>query len=118
MKIFHSMHELAALNSPVHWALGFFDGVHRGHRRVIESAATPGALRGVLTFQEHPLALLAPERQPRLITPLAGQKHALLNELGVDVLLELLRNLVIFLQYAFNIFYQIIIATLWKIYIF
>lgn len=89
MKIFHSMHELAALNSPVHWALGFFDGVHRGHRRVIESAATPGALRGVLTFQEHPLALLAPERQPRLITPLAGQKQALLKLLGVDVLLEL-----------------------------
>ena len=89
MKIFHSMHELAALNSPVHWALGFFDGVHRGHRRVIESAATPGALRGVLTFQEHPLALLAPERQPSLITPLAGQKQALLKLLGVDVLLEL-----------------------------
>lgn len=89
MKIVHSMQELAALNQPVHWALGFFDGVHRGHRRVIESAATPGALCGVLTFQEHPLALLVPERQPRLITPLAGQKQALLAALGVDVLLEL-----------------------------
>lgn len=89
MKIVHSMQELAALNQPVHWALGFFDGVHRGHRRVIESTATPGALCGVLTFQEHPLALLVPERQPRLITPLAGQKQALLAALGVDVLLEL-----------------------------
>ncbi len=89
MRIVHSMHELAALNQSVHWALGFFDGVHRGHRKVIESATTPGALRGVLTFAEHPLALLAPEKQPRLITPLAEQKRALLEALGVDVLLEL-----------------------------
>lgn len=89
MKVLHSMDELAALNQKVHWALGFFDGVHRGHRRVIESAATPGALRGVLTFAQHPLALLAPDRQPRLITPLPAQKHALLAALGVDVLLEI-----------------------------
>ena len=89
MKVLHSMDELAALNQKVHWALGFFDGVHRGHRKVIESATTPGAWRGVLTFAEHPLALLAPEKQPRLITPLAEQKRALLESLGVDVLLEL-----------------------------
>ena len=89
MKILHSMDELAALNLPVHWAMGFFDGVHRGHRKVMESADTPGALRGVLTFSEHPLAVLAPQRQPRLITPLAAQKQALLAESGVEVLLEL-----------------------------
>lgn len=89
MKVLRSMDELAALNQKVHWALGFFDGVHRGHRRVIESATTPGALRGVLTFAEHPLALLAPDRQPRLITPLPEQKQALLAALGVDVLLEI-----------------------------
>lgn len=89
MKILHSMDELAALTLPVHWAMGFFDGVHRGHRQVIESADTPGALRGVLTFAEHPLAVLAPQRQPRLITPLAVQKRALMAELGVEVMLEL-----------------------------
>ncbi len=89
MRILHSIAELASLNQPVHWAMGFFDGVHQGHRRVIESASTPGALRGVLTFAEHPLALLCPRRQPRLITPLPEQKHALLAALGVDVLLEL-----------------------------
>lgn len=89
MKALHSLAELATLNLPVHWAMGFFDGVHRGHRRVIESADTPGALRGVLTFAVHPLALLAPLKQPRLITPLPEQKHALLESLGVEVLLEL-----------------------------
>lgn len=89
MLILHSIDELATLNRPVHWAMGFFDGVHRGHRRVIESADTPGALRGVLTFAQHPLAVLAPQRQPKLITPAAEQKRALLAEPGVQVLLEL-----------------------------
>lgn len=89
MLILHTIAELASVNMPVHWAMGFFDGVHRGHRRVIESADTPGALRGVLTFAQHPLAVLAPQRQPKLITPDSGQKRALLAELGVQVLLEL-----------------------------
>ncbi len=91
MIITHSAEELVRLlpDAPVHWALGFFDGVHRGHRRVVESASTPGALRGVLTFENHPLALLAPERQPRLITPHAEHKAALLRALGAEVLLQL-----------------------------
>ena len=89
MLILYTIAELASVNMPVHWAMGFFDGVHRGHRRVIESADTPGALRGVLTFAQHPLAVLAPQRQPKLITPDSGQKRALLAELGVQVLLEL-----------------------------
>lgn len=89
MKILNSIAGLAAVNQPVHWAMGFFDGLHRGHRQVIESAGGAGVLRGVLSFEPHPLAVLAPERQPRLITPLPEQKHALLEALGVDVLLEL-----------------------------
>ncbi len=87
----HSLEELASClpDAPVHWAMGFFDGVHRGHSRVMASADTPGALRGVLTFAEHPLALLAPERAPKLLTPHAGHKAGLLEQQGVDVLLEL-----------------------------
>ncbi len=89
MNILSSLDELRTLHQPVHWAMGFFDGVHRGHRRVIESATTPGALRGVFTFAEHPLALLWPEIQPKLLTPEAEQKAELMQELGVDVLLRL-----------------------------
>lgn len=87
MQIFSSLAELRELKKPVHWAMGFFDGVHLGHAQVVRSASTPGALRGVLTFQQHPLALLCPERQPRLLTPDPAQKAALLEALGVDVLL-------------------------------
>ncbi len=91
MVIAHSLEELASCLPaiPVHWAMGFFDGVHRGHRRVIESADTPGALRAVLSFDQHPLALLSPEHAPALLTPHAGHKAALLEALGVDVLLVL-----------------------------
>ncbi len=91
MMVAHSLEELPSLlpATPVHWAMGFFDGVHRGHRRVVASAATPGALRGVLTFERHPLSLLAPGREPCLLTPHAGHKATLLEALGVELLLQL-----------------------------
>lgn len=89
MRVYHTFSELIDCQSPIHWAAGFFDGVHRGHQRVILSANTPGALRGVLTFVPHPLAVLKPELAPKLLTPHTEQKYRLLEELGVDILLEL-----------------------------
>lgn len=89
MKILRSIAALRELDRPVHLAMGFFDGVHRGHRQVIASADTAGALRGVLTFEQHPLSLLSPEKQPPLLTPDAAQKAALLEAAGAEVLLVL-----------------------------
>ena len=89
MQIFHSFAELNKVPCPVHWAMGFFDGVHLGHRRVIESACTPGSLLGVLTFQPHTLALLRPELAPALLTPYPDAKAELMSMLGVDVMLVL-----------------------------
>jgi riboflavin kinase/FMN adenylyltransferase len=60
-------------------AVGEFDGVHLGHREVIAGADT------VLTFEPHPLRVLAPERAPRLITSLAV-KADLVQSLGVEEL--------------------------------
>jgi riboflavin kinase/FMN adenylyltransferase len=50
-------------------ALGSFDGVHLGHRRVIEAAIAAAAERGtrssVVTFEPHPMVVLRPEcRRP------------------------------------------------------
>ncbi len=84
-----SIAETAKLQQPIHWAMGFFDGVHRGHRRIIGSTSTPSALRGVLTFSPHPAVIVAPHRAPLLITPDAEHKAHLLQEAGAEVLLTL-----------------------------
>ena len=47
-------------------AVGFFDGLHPGHRRILEGAGR------VLTFLNHPLTVLSPADAPRLVmTPAA-----------------------------------------------
>ena len=52
--------------------LGNFDGVHQGHqeilRRLVDTARTLRGQAVVLTFHPHPVAVLAPERAPQLIT--------------------------------------------------
>ena len=69
-------------------ATGFFDGVHTGHRLVIEQLVQAAAVRGdesmVVTFWPHPRNVLQKEaRSRRLLTTLAEKKKLLLD-LGVD----------------------------------
>ena len=90
MKVFHQIAELRQLDKPVHLALGVFDGVHVGHQEVIrhavEAAKKEGGLAGVVTFEPHPIRVLAPERAPRRILASIQHKADLLAELGVDFL--------------------------------
>jgi riboflavin kinase/FMN adenylyltransferase len=60
-------------------AIGTFDGVHLGHRAVIEGSDT------VLTFDPHPLAVVRPEAMPKLLTPFTV-KRDLIAGLGVEEL--------------------------------
>jgi riboflavin kinase/FMN adenylyltransferase len=60
-------------------AIGTFDGVHRGHRAVIEGADT------VLTFEPHPLEVLHPAATPKLIMPFEV-KRDVIEGLGVEEL--------------------------------
>ena len=69
-------------------APGFFDGVHLGHRHVIEQLTAAAAVRGdesmVVTFWPHPRNVLQKEaRSLRLLTSLAEKKEILLG-MGVD----------------------------------
>jgi len=71
-------------------SVGNFDGVHRGQRailgRVVARAEELGVPAVVVTFDPHPLAVLAPERAPvPLTTP--RQKEKLLEELGIAAML-------------------------------
>ena len=56
-------------------AVGTFDGVHRGHREVIEGADT------VLTFEPHPVSVISPGNEPKLLTTLQ-RKAELVATLG------------------------------------
>jgi riboflavin kinase/FMN adenylyltransferase len=64
---------------PRHVAIGTFDGVHRGHRAVIDDADT------VLTFDPHPLEILHPAALPKLIMPF-NVKRDVIEGLGVNEL--------------------------------
>ncbi len=61
-------------------AVGTFDGVHLGHREVIAGADS------VLTFDPHPVSVVAPQHTPKLLTTLE-RKAELLAELGVQELI-------------------------------
>jgi riboflavin kinase / FMN adenylyltransferase len=66
-----------AVRRPRHVAIGTFDGVHVGHRRVIDGADT------VLTFEPHPLQVIHPEAAPKLIMPFEV-KRDVIDGLGVS----------------------------------
>jgi riboflavin kinase/FMN adenylyltransferase len=72
--------------------VGMFDGVHRGHRALLDRVAAEAAARGVpaaaVTFDRHPLAVLRPGSEPPLLTTL-DRKVALLGEAGMAVVLVL-----------------------------
>lgn len=72
--------------------IGNFDGVHLGHReifrRVVDKARELDAASVVVTFEPHPLRLLAPEKAPlRLNTP--EEKIRLLGASCIDILVVL-----------------------------
>ena len=69
-------------------ALGNFDGVHIGHRRILEALRAHAEGRGLrplaLTFDPHPRHFFAPAQKPALLTP-PREKAALIAELGVEI---------------------------------
>lgn len=92
MKIWRSLDQVPpGLPCPV-VTIGNFDGVHAGHRRILEAARDQAASTGgavvVLTFDPHPTRIIAPERAPRLLTPLPMKIEQLRN-CGVNAVLVL-----------------------------
>ncbi|WP_149140024.1 bifunctional riboflavin kinase/FAD synthetase [Gemmobacter caeruleus] len=87
MKIISHWHGVDAADRGASVAMGNFDGVHLGHRSVIEAAAAAGPL-GVLTFEPHPREYFAPDAPPfRLMNAEARANR--LAKLGVERLFEL-----------------------------
>jgi len=90
--VFRDLLEVPEDFGPSVIAIGKFDGVHAGHRAVIEQlkarAAETGARAVAVTFDRNPLAVLRPDRCPENVVTV-DRKLELLGELGLDATLLL-----------------------------
>ena len=92
MRVISNLPELGAPLVPSVVTIGNFDGVHLAHqtllRRVVEVARAQGARATAITFEPHPIKILAPDHAPKLLTPLR-RKVELIAATGIDLLLVL-----------------------------
>ncbi|MSO76418.1 MAG: bifunctional riboflavin kinase/FAD synthetase [Alphaproteobacteria bacterium] len=88
MRLFRHYTGLGGADRGAVFALGNFDGVHRGHQAVIAEvgrlARTKGAATGIITFEPHPRRVFKPEAPPFRLTSLRTKSHRL-AALGVDL---------------------------------
>ncbi len=88
MRHIHTLSELKFQKT--HLTIGVFDGVHRGHQKIIanltENAKKNGATSLVLSFYPHPAAVLGKRKEVKYLT-LPEEKAEILAKMGVDVLL-------------------------------
>jgi riboflavin kinase/FMN adenylyltransferase len=90
MIVEQGLNSLASIPPGSTMSIGNFDGVHLGHQAIIRTlqAQAGDGERALVTFEPHPLTVLKPHlAPPRLST--TAQKHAQLNALGIDRLIEL-----------------------------
>ncbi len=92
MELYRDIRELQKLPGPAHLAIGVFDGLHLGHQAVVrcalEAARKGGGETVVVTFDPHPVSVLAPEKAPRLLTS-TRHKVKLLSAFGVTRMLAI-----------------------------
>jgi riboflavin kinase/FMN adenylyltransferase len=93
-------------------SIGNFDGVHQGHKVIIDQlkklAATHGGAAIVFTFDPHPVRILRPQQTPPPLT-WTNRKADLLAELGVDAVVAYPTNREL-LQLTYREFFQQIVV--------
>ena len=92
IRVIKSLSEIANDDKNTVAAVGNFDGVHLGHRKIIEHAKTiadrVGARPSVLTFEPHPRALFQTDGVPFRLSTSVSKARAL-SETGIDLIFEL-----------------------------
>jgi riboflavin kinase/FMN adenylyltransferase len=87
MQVVHGLEQFEPPPGGITLTIGNFDGLHRGHQRIIQKARAVAAELSapvfVLTFHPHPLTVLAPQRAPAPLTTLTEKLH-LLAAAGAD----------------------------------
>ncbi len=93
MLIRNRLEDLASLGEPLHLAMGVFDGVHIGHQaviaRAVQAAARDGGLAGLLTFDPHPIRVIAPGKAPSSLLATLDHKAEIVSDLGVGLFIPL-----------------------------
>ena len=92
MRILHGLDGLASLPARAALSIGNFDGLHLGHRRILQTALelakAESAIFAAVTFEPHPMTVLRPELAPARLTP-PSIKQKLFESMGVDHLVIL-----------------------------
>ena len=92
MERLHGLEALPRPGGPAVVTVGFFDGVHVGHRAVLRRTVDAAREREIpsiaVTFDRHPREVLTPGKEPRLLTTVQ-RKADLIDEAGIDALLVL-----------------------------
>lgn len=87
------LEDLPALGVPLHLALGVFDGVHVGHQaviaRAVDAAKRDGGLAGLLTFDPHPIRVIAPQKAPTSLLETLEHKAKAVAGYGVRLFIPL-----------------------------
>jgi len=78
--------DIRPIKEPLCCAIGNFDGVHLGHRMLIEEAKKHNMASAVLTFNPHPSVFLKKIKNYPLLTPM-DMKKDIIKSLGVDYLI-------------------------------
>lgn len=90
MKVITNFKNIEPKNSAV--AIGFFDGVHKGHASLLQTLISKANEKGlqsvVITFSKHPREILGANYVPKLLT-INSERIAILEKMGVDVCIVL-----------------------------
>ena len=87
MKIYHSLQEIKKITNPI-VTIGTFDGVHQGHRQIInrlnKAKKEVGGESFIFTFHPHPRQVLFPNQTDLKLLTLTNEKLDLLEQAGID----------------------------------
>jgi len=89
MQTIRDINEIQLIEKKRYIALGVFDGIHLGHKKLIENAVSSAKINGglsmVMTFEPHPDRIIFPEKRHLHITTMEEKKE-IIKAIGVDIL--------------------------------